>query len=229
MNTPAPPPAAVIIRLAREAAGIRVADAAAQAGISVARWSQIENGHETRQGEIRPARAKSATLARMAAAVGVPSERMEAEGRDPEAAAIMREIERQAPAVPPVPLTVAADLAGDSTNDSPPSPSAAAFAHAFGVTDNPSDPFVQSVRRDIADAIMTYGAGAGGPQIFHGRPWSADEARLWDSPRIPRADKEMFIAGMRAERARNESGQGSGASRIGLVPAAASRMTLTRR
>lgn len=110
-------------------------------------------------------------------------------------------------------------------DDSPPSPNAVAFAHAFGVTDSPSDPFVQSVRRDIADAIMAYGASASGGQIFAGQPWSADEARLWDDPRIPRADKEMFIAGMRAERAPHEAGHGDGRARIGLPHPAASGVT----
>ena len=122
------------------------------------------------------------------------------------------------------PLSVLPGGAPESLpDDAPPSPSALAFAQAFGVrTDDPRDPFVQSVRKDIAEAIMAYGASASGGQIFHGRPWSADEARFWDSARMPRADREMFIVGMRAERARNESGQGNGITRIGLVAATTS-------
>jgi hypothetical protein len=89
------PPDAALIRLTREGAGISVAHAAKTAGISKARWVQVENGREARRGEVRPARAKPITIAHMARAVGLSPGRLESEGRNPEAAAILREIIRQ--------------------------------------------------------------------------------------------------------------------------------------
>lgn len=210
MNTPAPPAAAVIIRLAREAAGIRVADAAAKAGISVARWSQIENGHETRQGEIRPARAKSATLARMAAAVGVSSARMEAEGCDPEAAAIMREIERQARPAPPPLLPVIAKSAREAGVD------------PF----DPLDPWTRPIREQVRVARNIHGDSPTGSQIFHGTPASSYEAGVWDDLSLDEESRIIGIAIIRAYRARDEAGRNpSRSGRAGLTPA----LTLARR
>src|ERR1700761_4436928 len=102
---PAAPPEAVLIALARKGSGITIADAAHAAGISVARWSQVENGYETRAGVTKPVRARPETIARMAAAVHVTSDRLAAEGDRPDAVPILREIERkdtvvQGPAVP---------------------------------------------------------------------------------------------------------------------------------
>lgn len=95
MERPPAPPEAVLIRLAREAADIRVAVAAKGAGVSVARWSQIETGSETRNGKMSPVRAKAGTIARMAREIGISPERMAAEGERPDAAEIIREIIRQ--------------------------------------------------------------------------------------------------------------------------------------
>jgi transcriptional regulator with XRE-family HTH domain len=94
-TVPAPPPEGVLIRLAREAAGLRVADVARKAGVSIARWSQIENGRETRAGVVKPVRSKPGTLAHMANAVGVTPERLETEGERPDAARVLREIVRE--------------------------------------------------------------------------------------------------------------------------------------
>jgi transcriptional regulator with XRE-family HTH domain len=91
-NRPPVPPDAAVIRLAREGAGISMAHAAERARMSKARWVQIENGRETRRGQVRPVRAKPVTIAHMAHAVNLPPERLESEGRNPEAAAILREI-----------------------------------------------------------------------------------------------------------------------------------------
>lgn len=105
-ETPKPPPAAVVIRLAREAAGMTIPHSARLASISTARWSQVEAGRENRNGIVRPVTAKAGTLARMARAVGISAERLEREGERPDAAEILREIERQEPhlaAVPPLP------------------------------------------------------------------------------------------------------------------------------
>jgi hypothetical protein len=44
---------------------------------------------------VRPARAKPVTIAHMAYAVGLSPERLESEGQNPEAAAILREVIRQ--------------------------------------------------------------------------------------------------------------------------------------
>lgn len=95
MERPPAPPEAVLIRLAREAAGIRVAEASKRAGVSVARWSQIESGSEIRHGTVSPVTGRAGTIARMAAEVGVSPERLETKGRRPDAAEILREINRQ--------------------------------------------------------------------------------------------------------------------------------------
>jgi hypothetical protein len=78
-----------------------VAAAAKRAGISTARWSQIEQGHETRDGERRPATAPADTLAYMAAAIGLPAGRLETEGQRPDAAAVLREMQRPQGGDPP--------------------------------------------------------------------------------------------------------------------------------
>ena len=89
-----PPPEAVLIRLVRQAAGITVDAAATRAGISKARWTQVETGREKRKDGYRPAVAPSGTLARMAGAIpGVTPERLEDAGR-PDAAEVLREIRR---------------------------------------------------------------------------------------------------------------------------------------
>lgn len=94
MSKPQPPPEAVLIRLAREAAHTRTADAAREAGVSKARWSQIESGYESRQGTYEPVVARAVTLAHMAHAVGVTPGRLDEAGRS-DAAEILREIERR--------------------------------------------------------------------------------------------------------------------------------------
>lgn len=101
MEHPLPPPEAVLIRLVRQAAHLSIAAAAERAGISTARWTQIEQGYETRGGERKPAWAPPDTLAHMAAAVGVSADRLETEGKRPDAAAVLREMQRQ-PDTPPV-------------------------------------------------------------------------------------------------------------------------------
>ena len=104
-DLPSPPPEAVLIRRVRTAAGMGIPEAARRAGVSVARWSQVENGRETRKGVVRPVRAKPGTIAHMADAVGIDAGRLEAEGQRPDAAAVLREMDRPAPlrVVPPLP------------------------------------------------------------------------------------------------------------------------------
>jgi transcriptional regulator with XRE-family HTH domain len=102
MDSPPVPPDAAVIRLAREGARISMAKAAERARMSKARWVQIENGRETRRGQVRPVRAKPVTIAHMAHAVNLQPERLEFEGQNPEAAAILREIINQRNARPPI-------------------------------------------------------------------------------------------------------------------------------
>lgn len=97
VDKPDPPAEAVLIRRARLAGQVRAAEAASDARISVARWSQIENGYERRGGEYVSVRASDGLLAHMAHAVGLDAERLEAAGRA-DAAEILREIER--PVIP---------------------------------------------------------------------------------------------------------------------------------
>jgi transcriptional regulator with XRE-family HTH domain len=94
MDKPQPPPEAVLIRRARLAGQVKAPAAARAAGISIARWSQIENGYERRDGEYKPVRASDGLLAHMAHAVGVTPERLDEAGRS-DAAEILREIGRR--------------------------------------------------------------------------------------------------------------------------------------
>lgn len=95
MNRPQPPPEAVLIRLVREAQGIKIPEAARRAGISKGRWSQVELGYETRSGIVKPVKASAGVIAHMADAVHLPPERLEAEGERPDAVGILREIAAQ--------------------------------------------------------------------------------------------------------------------------------------
>ena len=207
---PEQPPEGKIIAAALERSGLSIRKAAERAGISYGRWRQVTTGvQHVSPGEYAAVRAPAATLARMAAAAGVTPEQMEAEGERPDAAEIMRSAPRPAAAVPG---------AVGAPEDESPSPGAAAFARALGINpDDPDDPFLRPVRRAIAEAIMRHGTGATGSQIFHDYPGAEVDAQLWDDPRAPRQDKDLFLAGMRADRARYESGHGNGHARIGLA------------
>lgn len=96
---PTPPPEASLLRLVRSAAGMQAGDAAAKLAIrfrrrfSASRWSQIENGYETREGRYKRVTANAATLAQMFDIVGgVTPERLADEGQRPDAAEVLREI-----------------------------------------------------------------------------------------------------------------------------------------
>ena len=107
MIKPEPTPEGALIRLAREAARIKTPAAARAARISTARWSQVEQGYETKPGRYLPVSAPAATVAHMANAVGVEPERLAEAGR-PDAAKVLYEIIRResmslVPAVPPPP------------------------------------------------------------------------------------------------------------------------------
>src|SRR6266704_6316939 len=86
---PAPPPEASLIRIARKAAGMQIAQAAAIARgnapslrLSTVRWSQVELGYETKPGGFAAVVASDLVLAHMAAVTGITPERLTAAGRE---------------------------------------------------------------------------------------------------------------------------------------------------
>ena len=97
MNSPiGPPPEAVVIRRAREAAGLSPEEAAARLKIKLrgSRWRQIEAGYVRVQGENRPTRASDSTLAHMAYDLSVEPQELDHAGRH-EAAEVLRTIKRR--------------------------------------------------------------------------------------------------------------------------------------
>ena len=185
MDTPPAPPEAVLIKLAREAAGIPVSDAAKRAGVSVARWSQIESGSEIRHGRVSPVTGKAGTIARMAHAVpGIGPERLAAEGERPDAAQILGEMMRDEVRVPPP-----AALAPPSSSRMDP----------MGIDggDPALAPYIASVYRDLLEASQAHPEGFTARQAF---PDSVTEAAIWadaDS-RLPDAERRvLLIARMR--------------------------------
>jgi len=103
MPKPQPPPEALLLRLARDAGRLTIPAAARAAQISKARWAQVEAGYEVRRDGYRQVRAPAGTLAHMARAVGLTPDRLETEGRRPDAAIVLREIQRDPAPVPPQP------------------------------------------------------------------------------------------------------------------------------
>jgi len=94
VRKPKPPAEALLLRLVREAASVRTEDAAEAAGISKARWSQVETGYEMRRGRYKPVTARPGTLARMALALGISPQRLEDDGKRRDAALVLAEILR---------------------------------------------------------------------------------------------------------------------------------------
>lgn len=151
MERPPAPPEAALIRLARQAANIRMAQAAKEAGVSLARWSHIENGYETRQGATRQVQAKAGTLARMAHAVGITPERLETEGERPDAAEVLREILRSEP-----PSLRALPPSHDSSNADDASPESVAESLLAGyVAQYPDDRILGLLARRPGAAAVT--------------------------------------------------------------------------
>lgn len=116
MERPPTRPEGALIRLARKAAHVTVPDAARSAGISKARWTQVESGRESRNGTERVVNAKADTIAHMARAVGLPPERLESEGERPDAAEVLREILRAQPPSPGPASALAQEIAYDSAS-----------------------------------------------------------------------------------------------------------------
>jgi Helix-turn-helix domain len=92
-DTPAPPPEALLIRIARKAAGLTAEAAAKSTGgmVSPVYWRDVERGYGYRRGERVPARASDRVLAHMAYAVRVAPGRLVKSGRA-DAAAVLDEI-----------------------------------------------------------------------------------------------------------------------------------------
>jgi transcriptional regulator with XRE-family HTH domain len=82
------PPEGALIKAALAAARISQREAARRAGISDTRWRQIVSGYQAVGGEKVPFRSPDETLARMAHAVNVSPEQLEAAGRAESAAAL---------------------------------------------------------------------------------------------------------------------------------------------
>jgi transcriptional regulator with XRE-family HTH domain len=89
---PAEPPEGQLIKAALTASPLTQRAAAKRAGISDTRWRQIVSGYQAIGGQKVPFRSRDETLARMARAVGVSPEQLEAVGRAG-AAAALREVE----------------------------------------------------------------------------------------------------------------------------------------
>lgn len=94
---PDPTPEGLLIQRAMVRKGVNATDVAAGAGITPGRWRHIVNGAQPLGGgRYHPVRAPAATLARMALAVDVTPEELEAAGR-PDAAEVLRDLGGQAP------------------------------------------------------------------------------------------------------------------------------------
>lgn len=95
-GSPAPPPEADLIRLARQARGLSPEEAADRTPVRIKgfRWRQIEKGWKGKPGASDPAIAPAKTLAHMAYTVGVTPSRLAEVGRE-DAAKILREIQIQ--------------------------------------------------------------------------------------------------------------------------------------
>ncbi|MGD0687453.1 MAG: helix-turn-helix transcriptional regulator [Streptosporangiaceae bacterium] len=84
---PAPPPWGTLITGALRQAGMSAREASRRAGISEGRWRQITSGYQVvSAGVYAPVRGPAATLARMAAVVGVTPAQLETAGRGDAAA-----------------------------------------------------------------------------------------------------------------------------------------------
>lgn len=116
-TTPMPPPEAATLRSARIRQHLSVREAAQRAGVSASLWRQVEAGYMTpAKGVHTPKIAPAATLARMAQAVDLQAEHLESRGQRPDAAEILREMERQAPAVT-IPRTAPPPASVDDSDD----------------------------------------------------------------------------------------------------------------
>lgn len=188
MEKPARPPEAVLLRTLREAADLTQAQAATAAGMSDARWSQAENGYESRKGVYVPVRVKPGNLARMFRVVGASPERVAAEGHRDDAATILEELIRDNQAEetgrPRQPLPAVGEVLEEA--------GLPILDHGVG---DGLGPFAQEVRDDLARAMAAYGPGFAGADAFTDKI----EAWIWDRDSVefsPQA-KVKWIALMR--------------------------------
>lgn len=170
---------------------MRVADAARLADISVARWSQIETGQETRHGVRRPVNAKAGTIAHMAYAVGVTPERLAAEGGRPDAADVLREIllredagrgEAEPASVP--------DEAAQNVMDT-----------MLGEDESELAPYIGAVRAAVRSAEARYGPEPTGEQVF---PHDEDASGSWNVDVLPKPVRIKLVAVIWLLRDQNE-------------------------
>lgn len=99
---PGPTPEGHLIRRVRGLTipKLSIRNAAARIGMSAEQWGYVERGYLPSRGgkSPQPFSPPAATLARMAYALEITPERLESEGQRPDAAEVLREMERQAPA-----------------------------------------------------------------------------------------------------------------------------------
>jgi len=81
-DRPEPPPWGMAITAARKRAGLSAREAARRAGISEGRWRQITGGYQVVSPQVyAQVHGPAATVARMAAVVGITPEELRAAGR----------------------------------------------------------------------------------------------------------------------------------------------------
>lgn len=90
-----PPPEGALIADALKRARISGRQAAADAGMSDARWRQITKGYQSVQGNHSPVRAPAETLARMALVVDVTPDQLREAGREDAANELVQLLERR--------------------------------------------------------------------------------------------------------------------------------------
>ena len=177
---PEPPPWGILIETARRDLGLSMREAARRAGVSEGWWRQVVRGYQSMAGGgyglIKP---PAATIAKLAKAVHVTPEQMEAEGRHSDAAAILRQDARPAP-----PPHREADFGGATDADRAAlRPYVQEILRAayeiLGVADRfgPGDLPDPSEFPDGESAVSSIP----GDLLF---PDSPNDARTWDRPRL---------------------------------------------
>jgi transcriptional regulator with XRE-family HTH domain len=96
---PAQPAEGALIQRAMVRQRLSARQAAVKAGISEGRWRQIVSGYQSARGQQFPVTAPAATLAHMAAAVGLTPEDLTEAGRG-DAADILRDLNQHGPSQP---------------------------------------------------------------------------------------------------------------------------------
>jgi hypothetical protein len=139
---PDPTPEGRLIAAAAKRGNFSIRKAAERAGLSYGRWRQITSGvQNVSPGQYAAVRNVPAnTIARMATAVGLAPERVETEGRRPDAAQIMRSGDVHLPAlaaVPPEPVM-------------PPDENLPPILR--GIDPHEAEPFLKAVEKDLTDA-----------------------------------------------------------------------------